>query len=107
MLLRFDQYKCTQVFESWLKEVMVHYVRTFKPFSDMNGISFVTVALKTSSCHKRDKFSHKISVGQFCRKHCCSKQFCPMGDGMAVDGLACMHFPTQANQINVITKCVP
>ena len=44
------------------KEVMVQlctyistYRHTFKPFSDMNGISFVTVALKTSSCHKWDK----------------------------------------------------
>ena len=62
MLLRFNQYKCTRVFESWLQgsndtycTYISTYQHTFKPFSDMNGISFVTVALKTSSCHNWDK----------------------------------------------------
>ena len=62
MLLRFDQYKCTWGFDSWLHgsngalcTYISTYQNTFKPCSDMNGISFVTVALETSSCHKWDK----------------------------------------------------
>ena len=71
------------------KEVLVQYVWYISMYqrSIYSNHALITMVYVLSQLQSKlqavssgTTLSHRINVGHFCPKHCCSKQFCPMGD---------------------------